>query len=111
MAPIRNERDLVVLLLLTFRDITALKQPIESEDTKGNMQINVMKTKMCSTLLEKAKRNNRTVKADKKQKMITVSGKKAIFRFAFSTVLDFNLFIKIHLSQLFLKKSTFTLRK
>lgn len=35
VAPIRNERDLVVLLLLTFRDITALKQPIESDDTKG----------------------------------------------------------------------------
>ncbi|XP_017964082.1 potassium voltage-gated channel protein eag isoform X8 [Drosophila navojoa] len=35
VAPIRNERDLVVLFLLTFRDITALKQPIDSEDTKG----------------------------------------------------------------------------
>lgn len=35
MAPIRNERDLVVLFLLTFRDITALKQPIDTEDTKG----------------------------------------------------------------------------
>lgn len=53
MAPIRNERDLVVLLLLTFRDITALKQPIESEDTKGNMQINVMRNVLC-TLLERA---------------------------------------------------------
>ncbi|XP_055389293.1 potassium voltage-gated channel protein eag isoform X1 [Condylostylus longicornis] len=36
IAPIRNERDLVVLFLLTFRDITALKQPIDSEDTKGD---------------------------------------------------------------------------
>lgn len=35
VAPIRNERDLVVLFLLTFRDITALKQPIDTEDTKG----------------------------------------------------------------------------
>lgn len=35
MAPIRNERDLVVLFLLTFRDITALKQPIDTEDNKG----------------------------------------------------------------------------
>ncbi|KAI5699483.1 hypothetical protein M8J75_003699 [Diaphorina citri] len=35
IAPIRNERELVVLFLLTFRDITALKQPIETEDTKG----------------------------------------------------------------------------
>lgn len=37
IAPIRNERDLVVLFLLTFRDITALKQPIDSEDTKGGL--------------------------------------------------------------------------
>lgn len=35
IAPIKNERDLVVLFLLTFRDITALKQPIETEDTKA----------------------------------------------------------------------------
>jgi hypothetical protein len=35
IAPIKNERDLVVLFLLTFRDITALKQPIEQDDTKG----------------------------------------------------------------------------
>lgn len=35
MAPIRNERDLVVLFLLTFRDITALKQPIDTDDSKG----------------------------------------------------------------------------
>nr|CAD7257776.1 unnamed protein product [Timema shepardi] len=37
IAPIKNERDLVVLFLLTFRDITALKQPIESEDNKGGL--------------------------------------------------------------------------
>jgi hypothetical protein len=37
VAPIRNERDLVVLFLLTFRDITALKQPIDTEDNKGGM--------------------------------------------------------------------------
>ncbi|XP_023311113.1 potassium voltage-gated channel protein eag [Anoplophora glabripennis] len=35
ISPIKNERDLVVLFLLTFRDITALKQPIETDDTKG----------------------------------------------------------------------------
>lgn len=35
ISPIKNERDLVVLFLLTFRDITALKQPIETEDAKG----------------------------------------------------------------------------
>lgn len=32
MAPIKNEKEVVVLFLLTFRDITALKQPIEEED-------------------------------------------------------------------------------
>lgn len=40
VAPIKNEHQLVVLLLLTFRDITALKQPIESEDTKGGEFVN-----------------------------------------------------------------------
>lgn len=35
VAPIRNERELVVLFLLTFRDITALKQPIDADDPKG----------------------------------------------------------------------------
>lgn len=35
VAPIRNERDLVVLLLLTFRDITAFKQLMDAEDTKS----------------------------------------------------------------------------
>ncbi|XP_076244136.1 potassium voltage-gated channel protein ether a go-go isoform X1 [Calliopsis andreniformis] len=37
IAPIKNERDLVVLFLLTFRDITALKQPIEADDSKGGL--------------------------------------------------------------------------
>lgn len=35
MAPIKNEKDVVVLFLLTFRDITALKQPIEEDAQKG----------------------------------------------------------------------------
>lgn len=35
IAPIKNEKDVVVLFLLTFRDITALKQPIEDEASKG----------------------------------------------------------------------------
>ncbi|XP_055298065.1 potassium voltage-gated channel protein eag [Sitodiplosis mosellana] len=37
VAPIRNERDLVVLLLLTFRDITAFKQLIDADDTKSGL--------------------------------------------------------------------------
>ncbi|XP_013172729.1 PREDICTED: potassium voltage-gated channel protein eag [Papilio xuthus] len=37
VAPIRNERELVVLFLLTFRDITALKQPIDADDPKGGL--------------------------------------------------------------------------
>jgi potassium voltage-gated channel Eag-related subfamily H protein len=37
IAPITNERDTVVLYLCTFTDITALKQPIETEDTKGGL--------------------------------------------------------------------------
>ncbi|KAK4310054.1 hypothetical protein Pmani_018359 [Petrolisthes manimaculis] len=35
IAPIKNEKDIVVLFLCTFRDITALKQPIEAEDSRG----------------------------------------------------------------------------
>ncbi|CAG9583483.1 unnamed protein product [Danaus chrysippus] len=37
VAPIKNERELVVLFLLTFRDITALKQPIDADDPKGGL--------------------------------------------------------------------------
>jgi potassium voltage-gated channel Eag-related subfamily H member 1 len=36
IAPITNERDTIVLFLCTFTDITVLKQPIETEDTKSN---------------------------------------------------------------------------
>ncbi|XP_022241286.1 potassium voltage-gated channel protein eag-like, partial [Limulus polyphemus] len=35
IAPIKNEKDVVVLFLLTFRDITALKQPLEDDASKG----------------------------------------------------------------------------
>uniref|UniRef100_A0A3B1JKA7 Potassium voltage-gated channel, subfamily H (eag-related), member 1b n=2 Tax=Astyanax mexicanus TaxID=7994 RepID=A0A3B1JKA7_ASTMX len=35
IAPIRNEQDKVVLFLCTFNDITAFKQPIEDESSKG----------------------------------------------------------------------------
>lgn len=36
VAPIRNEKDVVVMFLVTFRDITALKQPLdEEENAKG----------------------------------------------------------------------------
>ncbi|XP_014677839.1 PREDICTED: potassium voltage-gated channel subfamily H member 1-like [Priapulus caudatus] len=34
VAPIKNERDKVVLFLCTFKDITSLKQPIEADTTK-----------------------------------------------------------------------------
>ena len=36
IAPIKNEKDAFVLFLCTFKDITALKQPIEDDATKGN---------------------------------------------------------------------------
>ncbi|XP_064623498.1 potassium voltage-gated channel subfamily H member 1-like isoform X2 [Lineus longissimus] len=35
IAPIKNEKDAVVLFLCTFKDITALKQPIEDDGGKG----------------------------------------------------------------------------
>ena len=34
IAPIRNEKEQVVLFLCTFKDITALKQPIDEEGSK-----------------------------------------------------------------------------
>nr|XP_037275626.1 potassium voltage-gated channel protein eag-like [Rhipicephalus microplus] len=37
VAPIKNEKDLVVLFLLTFRDITALKQPLEDDVSKAGL--------------------------------------------------------------------------
>lgn len=36
IAPITNEKDVVVLFLCTFMDITAFKQPIEDDSSKGN---------------------------------------------------------------------------
>lgn len=35
IAPIKNEKNIVVLFLLTFRDITALKNPIEDDSSKN----------------------------------------------------------------------------
>lgn len=37
VAPIKNEKDVVVLFLLTFRDITALKQPLEDDVSKAGL--------------------------------------------------------------------------
>ncbi|XP_021340562.1 potassium voltage-gated channel subfamily H member 1-like [Mizuhopecten yessoensis] len=37
VAPIKNEKDQVVLFLCTFKDITALKQPIDEEGGKAGM--------------------------------------------------------------------------
>lgn len=38
IAPIKNEKDIVVLFLCTFRDITALKQPIEADENRGELE-------------------------------------------------------------------------
>ena len=38
VSPVKNERDVVVLFLCSFRDITALKQPIE-DDNKGKYRV------------------------------------------------------------------------
>jgi hypothetical protein len=35
IAPITNEKDVVVMFLCTFMDITAFKQPIEDDSSKG----------------------------------------------------------------------------
>lgn len=41
IAPIRNEQEKVVLFLCTFSDITAFKQPIEDDSSKGSKEITV----------------------------------------------------------------------
>lgn len=38
IAPVTNEKDVVVLFLCTFMDITAFKQPIEDDSVKGTTQ-------------------------------------------------------------------------
>lgn len=40
VAPIKNEREVTALYLMIFKDITALKQPIEEEENKGTMGAN-----------------------------------------------------------------------
>lgn len=35
IAPVKNEKDQVVLFLCSFKDITALKQPIDDDGGKG----------------------------------------------------------------------------
>lgn len=53
IAPIRNEQEKVVLFLCTFSDITAFKQPIEDDSSKGSspqiefVQLNVFSHKGC----------------------------------------------------------------
>ena len=39
ISPVTNEKDVVVLFLCTFMDITAFKQPIEEESAKGYLSI------------------------------------------------------------------------
>ncbi len=40
IAPVTNEKDIVVLFLCTFMDITAFKQPIEDDSAKGTNEEN-----------------------------------------------------------------------
>ena len=41
IAPIRNEQDRVVLFLCTFSDITAFKQPIDDDTSKGRHTLSI----------------------------------------------------------------------
>ena len=41
IAPIRNEQDKVVLFLCTFSDITAFKQPIDDDTSKGGHMVSI----------------------------------------------------------------------
>ena len=68
IAPITNERDTVVLYLCTFTDITALKQPIETEDNKGGLskfaRIAKSVTRNRSILLNFAAPNSKSLHID-----------------------------------------------
>ena len=68
IAPITNERDTVVLYLCTFTDITALKQPIETEDNKGGLskfaRIAKSVTRNRSILMNFAAPNPKTIHID-----------------------------------------------
>ena len=47
IAPIRNEQEKVVLFLCTFSDITAFKQPIEDDSSKGLSQQTPVQLSLC----------------------------------------------------------------
>ncbi|CAF0973590.1 unnamed protein product [Adineta ricciae] len=68
IAPITNERDTVVLYLCTFTDITALKQPIETEDSKTGLskfaRIAKSVTRNRSILLNFAATNTKSIVID-----------------------------------------------
>jgi potassium voltage-gated channel Eag-related subfamily H protein len=68
IAPITNERDVVVLYLCTFTDITALKQPIETEDPKGGLskfaRIAKSVTRNRSILMNFATTNTKSIHID-----------------------------------------------
>ncbi|GFX36333.1 potassium voltage-gated channel protein eag [Trichonephila clavipes] len=72
IAPIRNEKDVVVLFLLTFRDITALKQPVEEDTAKGKKKVGLSKfarlarsvTRSRSVLVQQFSSHLPAIKAD-----------------------------------------------
>ncbi len=38
VSPIKNEKDVVILFIITFRDISILKQPFEDDNGKGKSE-------------------------------------------------------------------------
>jgi len=50
LAPIKNYKDQVVLFLAQFKDITALKQPLDDDNTKGNTSVSIFNTLSCNLL-------------------------------------------------------------
>jgi len=64
VAPIRNEKDVVVLFLLTFKDITALKQPIEDETGKGQTRQHDIQDEILRCLLNYNHRKADTIPSD-----------------------------------------------
>ena len=44
IAPVKNEKDVIVLYLLTFRDITALKKPLDEDDPNRDTAMELINT-------------------------------------------------------------------
>ena len=94
IAPVTNEKDVVVLFLCTFMDITAFKQPIEDDAAKGlskfaRLAKSVTRNK---SLLVNFNNNNSNIKNSKLDASKTSQFFHVIFFFSIISKIQKNLF-------------------